>query len=518
MTTPARPRSVLGRVLRWIALVVAVLFTLLALWLAAENVTGRIRLARWDQEMRAKGEKLTLADLRLPPAGPKAQRFCPMIEATQALKDLDSCKLASEGLPLQKQVVPGKVVVLPRQEAPIDTVIVRGTDAALKEPHGWADLAAQLDRGRMILENLRAEAREGKWDPNVDWSRGFDAPLTYLGPTRNAARWLSAAAIRDLHEGRRDAAIANAVAIVDLGRAMRDEPTLIGQLVRIAVDSIGLGTTWQALQAGGWSDAQLETLQKTWERAGALDGLPRAFEGERALGRLGLDRMRGSRNPFAELARMGAGEAVPTGPLASLRDLRWWFEGQMWKWGLAWNDELAHGQWLQTYIDAGRNAARERDWGHLNGPLTDMEKRFSQRSWLQNVRQPLVGLLAPAFSRASLSFFHHEVQREMTVAALAIERFKLKHKTYPNDLAELVPEFLAAPRRDFMDGNPLRYRKNADGTFALWSVGENLVDDGGDPSPSQDGRKQVSNMWDARDFVWPQSATAAEIKSASSKP
>ena len=33
-----------------------------------------------------------------------------------------------------------------------------------------------------------------------------------------------------------------------------------------------------------------------------------------------------------------------------------------------------------------------------------------------------------------------------------------------------------------MDGQPLRYRRNADGTFLLYSVGENGKDDGGDPS------------------------------------
>ena len=33
-----------------------------------------------------------------------------------------------------------------------------------------------------------------------------------------------------------------------------------------------------------------------------------------------------------------------------------------------------------------------------------------------------------------------------------------------------------------MDGQPLRYRRNADGTFLLYSIGENGKDDGGNPS------------------------------------
>jgi hypothetical protein len=65
-----------------------------------------------------------------------------------------------------------------------------------------------------------------------------------------------------------------------------------------------------------------------------------------------------------------------------------------------------------------------------------------------------------------------------------------------------------------MDGEPLRYRPNVDGTFLLYSVGENGVDDGGDPSLEK-GVTSSNYSWQnihALDWVWPQPATEIEIQ------
>jgi hypothetical protein len=45
--------------------------------------------------------------------------------------------------------------------------------------------------------------------------------------------------------------------------------------------------------------------------------------------------------------------------------------------------------------------------------------------------------------------------------------------------------FVPEVPRDWMNGAPLRYRPNDDGTFTLYSVGMDRKDDGGDPTPRQ---------------------------------
>jgi len=107
-----------------------------------------------------------------------------------------------------------------------------------------------------------------------------------------------------------------------------------------------------------------------------------------------------------------------------------------------------------------------------------------------------------------------QTQQQMTLTVLAIQRYRLRNGRPPAQLSELVPEFLAAPPRDFMDGQTLRYslRPNHAG-FLLYSVGEDGLDDGGDPTP-RDGKKEFRQIWDGRDAVWPTAATAEEAKSA----
>jgi hypothetical protein len=60
----------------------------------------------------------------------------------------------------------------------------------------------------------------------------------------------------------------------------------------------------------------------------------------------------------------------------------------------------------------------------------------------------------------------------------------------------------------------LRYRRNFDGTFLLYSVGEDSNDDGGDPSLQKN--IQSSNFyWQnsrALDWVWPQPASPEEVQ------
>ena len=60
-----------------------------------------------------------------------------------------------------------------------------------------------------------------------------------------------------------------------------------------------------------------------------------------------------------------------------------------------------------------------------------------------------------------------------------------------------------------MDGHDLRYRLNPDGTYLLYSVGEDGVDNGGDPTPEKEKRLYFLN---GRDWVWPRPATDEEVQ------
>jgi len=104
-----------------------------------------------------------------------------------------------------------------------------------------------------------------------------------------------------------------------------------------------------------------------------------------------------------------------------------------------------------------------------------------------------------------------EVSRQLVITATALKRCQLRHGRYPADLAALVPEFLPAIPHDPVDGKPFRYRVNTDGSFNLYSVGEDGEDNGGDPKPADEKFKSL--QWQrGRDWVWPQPARPAEIE------
>jgi hypothetical protein len=119
--------------------------------------------------------------------------------------------------------------------------------------------------------------------------------------------------------------------------------------------------------------------------------------------------------------------------------------------------------------------------------------------------------LSPLFDRVMRA----ETTKQVAVAAIGLKRYQVKHGNYPPDLNSLVPEFLAEIPLDPVDGQPLRYRRNGDGTFLLYSVGENGKDDGGNPA-LEPGTESSNYYWQnqlALDWVWPQPATSEEIQS-----
>jgi hypothetical protein len=107
-----------------------------------------------------------------------------------------------------------------------------------------------------------------------------------------------------------------------------------------------------------------------------------------------------------------------------------------------------------------------------------------------------------------------EAAKRMVVTAIALKRYQLKNGNYPATLSKLTPEFLSSVPLDPIDGNPLRYRLKADGTFLLYSIGFNGKDDYGNSA----GEKESAYgdyFWPtphSLDWVWPQPAMPEEIK------
>ena len=99
----------------------------------------------------------------------------------------------------------------------------------------------------------------------------------------------------------------------------------------------------------------------------------------------------------------------------------------------------------------------------------------------------------PNYDKACQTTARNQTMINQALIVCALERFRLAHGQYPETLDALAPQFIAAIPHDVIGGQPLHYRRAADGTFLLYSVGWNGLDDGGTP-----GKSITEGDW-----VWP---------------
>jgi hypothetical protein len=167
------------------------------------------------------------------------------------------------------------------------------------------------------------------------------------------------------------------------------------------------------------------------------------------------------------------------------------------------NDELFHLRAMQDSTAALRLLRQHRSWQEAHQGLDEVIARIDKISNSPQRYRYLVSLISiPNFSRAAQTAIRAETERQLTVAALAITRFRMRHGKLPSSLKELVPEFLASEPWDPMSGKALGYRLK-DGGFVLYSVGEDGIDNGGDAKPIA-GKKP--GLWEGLDAVWPAGA------------
>jgi hypothetical protein len=131
-----------------------------------------------------------------------------------------------------------------------------------------------------------------------------------------------------------------------------------------------------------------------------------------------------------------------------------------------------------------------------NGQMLDLSARrvFPQRE-LNSVN----GRTTTSAQRSAsvLHFAHAQVTLDEARIAIRLEHFRLSHGAYPVALDRLDGHEQLP--HDVMNGDSYRYKLQADGTYLLYSVGWNEVDDGGKILYS-DGNRSVDEA--LGDWVW----------------
>jgi hypothetical protein len=164
-------------------------------------------------------------------------------------------------------------------------------------------------------------------------------------------------------------------------------------------------------------------------------------------------------------------------------------------------DELFHLRLMQQTLEVIRSVKAHRPWSEAKGTLDKALAEVNQvASSPQRFRYQLSLMAIPNMLKAANTTLRTETERQLTITAIALKRYQLLNGKPPPGLKTLVPEFLESAPIDCMSGKVLGYKVREDGSFVLYSVGENGSDDGGNAMRKSGGS---FDLWDALDAVWP---------------
>jgi hypothetical protein len=298
-------------------------------------------------------------------------------------------------------------------------------------------------------------------------------------------------------------------------------------LVRFAMVAIASIDQWELLQSTNVTDQQLAALQRDWQNIDFIQPTEKTLLRERFMSSVTIQILRTWTNSPSIAFAGGNWMSAQAGSNSSNSFLGLKTFGQSIKrktsdglWRIAWSydDELKMLEGDQVLVETMRQI---RTNGYFQDAFAERDRKltalgFNQpdTDWLRNQFDDELTLLGMDSVNVAARFLDRllacEATRDLVCAAIALKRYQLRHQTLPKDLNSLVPEFLSEIPRDPVDGKPLRYRLNSDGTFILYSLGLDRVDNGGDATPLPPSK---SIQWQrGRDWVWPEPATAEEIQ------
>jgi hypothetical protein len=330
------------------------------------------------------------------------------------------------------------------------------------EPWPEMDAVEQLldDCGRSL--DLMHEAADlgGAARYPVDCSRGFFAELGHLQRLRGGARLLALEAHVRAHRGDPHGAAESIHAMFMLARSLEREPFLVSMLVRIACEAIAQEQLEELLWSVEFPDEDLHQLQADLRSLDCHEHLREAMVGERAAAMAAID----------DPASLDVG--VEKGVM-----------------GAAWRFTQREGTAFYLEHMSAMIAAAEKPWPQALQEADLAEARLEQLargSILVRMRHMIPQLLAPALSAAFEAAARHAALSQAADASIAIEQYRRKHGKLPEQLDQLVPEFLPEVPTDPYNGQPLKYLVRDD-EYLVYSVGSNRMDEGGLITEGLDG-------------------------------
>jgi len=484
----------------------AVCALLLIVWAYAFHARREWALADYKHQLHGAGERLSVDELLPRPLTAESNGARFFLEAQRQIVARTTL-LDTNPPEAMWMVEPGKAMVAWKQP-----------DVRDESTNTWEQVEAELERERDALDMLEEIIQLPAFDFHLDYHAGYTLLLPHLSTVKKSAQRLKIAALCELRRGETAQATTRVRAILALSKGLADERLVISQLVRLSIAHIALAANWELMQSSAVTQKQLADLQNAWMSEDYLQGAENALLMERAMGEQTADELRESSASYR--AVMGITSSRVGDWLGDLgRAAADKGKETMWRYAWSYPDQLKGLQGKQALLEGLR---RIKSGDPYKTALEFQTRKLAELGIEQRPKDDdgvlfggqedpryLFTESVLALERFPRRLMNAETARQLMITAIALKRWQLKRGSNPPNLASLVPEFLQAVPRDPVDGQPLRYKLNPDGTFLLYSVGEDGVDNGGDPS-SPAGTKTFPWLR-GRDMVWPGPATDAEV-------
>ena len=308
-----------------------------------------------------------------------------------------------------------------------------------------------LARTQPTLDLLHhAAAQEGEVRFPVKYEDGMSALLPHVQKLRGAARLLQLDAQRCAWHGDVPGTTRAMHGMFRAAASLDDEPVLISQLVRNAIQGMACRELARSLPHVSFTPDDLKLLRQDLAAAQSRVPMQQAWSGERVLGMTAFHDPQAAREMHP--GRLGV------------------------HWAFIRGDDLI--SYLQ--VMAHMEAAAAEPWPAALAEVqkAEQEVKTLAGSGLDHLRHPLTLLFVPAGKAAFQAGARNDAMLAAADTAIAIELFRRQHGQLPAKLAELVPRFLDAVPTDPFDGQPLRYLLQPN-EYRIYSIGTNGKDDGG---------------------------------------
>lgn len=263
-------------------------------------------------------------------------------------------------------------------------------------------------------------------------------------------------------------------AILNAGRSIGDEPSLISSLVRFAIGNLSVETAMRVLALTDSKESlpELALLQAAILAEVDEPILLNGFRGERAVMNRFFTGLNDGTIGAEQLARMG-GMKLNTPHRTEV-----YFRRAFWP-----EDQRRYLQLMSEFIAAAKKPYSEQ--------IATVERIERDHRANRDIRYLQHGLVLPLAKKVMEVNIRHRAELVSAAALIACERFRLARGRWPESLAEIPKDLLPAIPTDPFTGEPMKFARLPDG-ITVYSL----------PPKDAFGKKLLTNPLGGNELGW----------------